>query len=99
MNDSLPQIMKLVAEEVPPVFIPEAYLNDASGIKIVAKIRGSEEYVLLAPPAYTILPTYRGTWVKDAALAKFGFESYEGPATETDNIQELILLCTSQIQK
>lgn len=97
MNDHTPHMTPKTAENLPPVFIPEAYLREASGLKIVAKIRGSEEYVLLTPPSYTILPEYRGTWIKDAALAKFGFESYDGPPFETDDIQELIIRCQSHI--
>ncbi len=71
------------------VLIPEAYLKGADGYRIVALAKGTDEYVLLTPPAYNIHGAMRGSWVKDVAVAKQRFELFD-QQTETTDISDFV---------
>lgn len=81
------------------LLIPEAYLedkNDPLGWRIVAKIAGTNEYVLLTPPNYSIEPeTTRGELVKTIAISKHRFLEFKSPKTKTNDIKTFI----KEIQK
>lgn len=71
-------------EKEPTILIPEAYLKGADGYRIVARVKNTDEYVLLTPPAYNIREATRGSWVKDAAVSKQRFELFDQQTEITD---------------
>jgi len=82
-------------ENEPVLLIPEAYLKDdvdQNSWRIVARIKGTEDFVLLTPPDFSIMKsTLRGSWVKDAAIAKQRFLEFKTPQQETADIQSFVL--------
>lgn len=64
-------------------YVPVAYQDDLSGRKIIGKITGSDEYILLLPPGYGLKDALRGPWVLESALARGGFVLFEGSQAET----------------
>lgn len=81
------------------LLVPEAYLEDGRGIRLVVRVGDDEDYALLSPPDYDLASGERGAWVKDAALAKYGFSPYEGPAVVTSDAKQLAALCKKQIEE
>ena len=70
------------------IYIPVAYQDDLSGRKIVAKIKGTEEYVLASPPEYGLKDALRGEWVLESSLARGGFVLFETPQKEMTDLKE-----------
>lgn len=63
---------------------PYAYMDDLSGRKVVVKIKDTAEYVILAPPDYSLDGALRGDWVLDSAVTRHGYTLFTEPLAEVE---------------